>query len=446
MNQVEISGIAAAGLGPDSRSRCERVLTLMHTHRGDPLAEVERLLADDPTCLSAHSLRAALLVLADDDASRAPLAASVAAIEAAGPELGGLDRRHAAAARAWIEADPLRALDRYAAIVVDYPRDILALLVAHALDFRLGKQRMLRDRVARVLPEWDATDPGYASVLAMHAFGLEENGQYRLAEKTARRALMLDPGHPGAIHVVAHVMEMQGRARDGLAWLAETAWAWTEGTGFSVHLAWHRGLFQLDLGDAKAALATYDTQIACADLCAMPALVDASALLWRLELRGADTGARWAALARRWDAQSLHGVRAFYLVHAMMAFVGAGWNAECARVMDLLHRASAEATSTSSANAALATPLCEALVAFGRRRYAACVEHLTRVRHLAQRCGGSVAQCDLIHLTMTEAALRARQTRLAHALVTERTAQKPASRLNRLLLERALTLVAASPA
>jgi len=112
---------------------------------------------------------------------------------------------------------------------------ILALVVAHTLDFHLGQRRMMRVRLARVLPKWDAAMPGYASVLAMYAFALEENGQYRRAEKIARRALVLDPRHPGAIHVIAHVMEMQGRAREGLAFLAATESAWIEGTGFSVH-------------------------------------------------------------------------------------------------------------------------------------------------------------------------------------------------------------------
>jgi hypothetical protein len=62
--------------------------------------------------------------------------------------------------------------------------------------------------------------PGYAGILAMYAFALEEKGQYRRAEKIARRALALDQSHPGTIHVVAHVMEMQGRVKDGLAFLA----------------------------------------------------------------------------------------------------------------------------------------------------------------------------------------------------------------------------------
>jgi hypothetical protein len=115
--------------------------------------------------------------------------------------------------------------------------------------FRLGQRRMLRDRVAQVIPEWENTVPGYASVLAMYAFGLEENGHYRQAEKIARRALAIDPRHPGAIHVIAHVMEMQGRALEGLEFLAATDSAWMDTTGISVHLAWHRALFHLDADD-----------------------------------------------------------------------------------------------------------------------------------------------------------------------------------------------------
>jgi hypothetical protein len=152
-------------------------------------------------------------------------------IEAACPDVHDPARRHASAARAWLEGDPALAVERYGAIVTDRPRDILALVVAHTLDFHLGQKRMMRVRLARVLPKWDAAMPGYASVLAMYAFALEENGQYRRAEKIARRALVLDPRHPGAIHVIAHVMEMQGRSREGLAFLAATESAWIEGTG-----------------------------------------------------------------------------------------------------------------------------------------------------------------------------------------------------------------------
>jgi hypothetical protein len=65
------------------------------------------------------------------------------------------------------------------------------------------------------------------------------------------------------------------------------------------------------------------------------------------------------------------------------------------------------------------------------------VARITTVRGLAYRCGGSVAQCDLIHLTLIEAALRAEKARLAQALAAERVARKPHSPLNRWLCARA---------
>jgi hypothetical protein len=320
--------------------------------------------------------------------------------------------------------------------VTDRPRDILALVVAHTLDFHLGQRRMMLVRLAHVLPKWEAAVPNYASVLAMYAFALEENGQYRRAEKIARRALVLDPRHSGAIHVIAHVMEMQGRAREGLAFLAATESAWVEGTGFSVHLAWHRALFHLDSNDLESALATYDAQIGRAGAPGISVLADASAFLWRLQLRNIDVDGRWQLLADRWEMRTLAGARPFYVVHAMMAFAAAERSVAAARVFEALLPADANDVSMSLPEEALAPPFCEALLAFAHRDYAACVEWLTRVRRIAHRCGGSLAQCDLIHLTFTEAALRARNARLAHALVAERTAKKPGSKLNRWLQQR----------
>src|SRR5262245_58172862 len=172
----------------DSLPRCEHALELLLTSRGNPSTEIERVLADEPQCVFGHCLRAALIVRADEDSGRSKLAASVVAIEAACPDMDDPARRHAAAARAGLDDDPALAVERYGAIVVDWPRDILALVVAHALDFRLGRRRTMQDRLAKVLPHWEAAVPGFASVLAMYAFALEENGQYRRAEKIAHRA------------------------------------------------------------------------------------------------------------------------------------------------------------------------------------------------------------------------------------------------------------------
>ncbi len=64
-------------------------------------------------------------------------------------------------------------------------------------------------------------------------------------------------------------------------------------------------------------------------------MIDQSALLWRLKLRGVDVG---DALARRWPIAGRRvadaGNYAFNDVHAMMAFVGADRRSDQQRVLD----------------------------------------------------------------------------------------------------------------
>ena len=125
---------------------------MMLTQRGDAIAEVEQMLADDPESVFGHCLRAALIVRADSAAARSTLAASIAAIEAACPDNDAAARRHAVAARAWLDGDPAGAAALYGAILVARPHDVLALAAAHALDFHLGRRRMMLDRIAKVVP------------------------------------------------------------------------------------------------------------------------------------------------------------------------------------------------------------------------------------------------------------------------------------------------------
>src|SRR5262249_40219742 len=115
------------------RSHYEQALDMLLTHRGDAAAMVDRALADDPADVAAHCLRAPIIVCGDAHAAGDELAASITAIEQARPVPREPAHRHAAAAQAWLAGDPTLALERYGAIVLDQPRDIVALAVAHAL-------------------------------------------------------------------------------------------------------------------------------------------------------------------------------------------------------------------------------------------------------------------------------------------------------------------------
>jgi hypothetical protein len=166
-------------------------------------------------------------------------------------------------------------------------------------------------------------------------------------------------------------------------------------------------------------------------------LIDASALLWRLQLRGADVDTRWETVADAWAPAADAGNYAFNDWHAMMAFVGSGRLKAQQAVLESLEAVAVTGTGDTAAFAReVGLDAARAIQAFGERRYTDAVALLRPLRGHAQRFGGSHAQRDLIDLTLLEAAIRGGQHSLAAALAAERVAQRPESPLNPLLLAR----------
>ena len=166
--------------------------------------------------------------------------------------------------------------------------------------------------------------PGYHAVLSMLAFGLEENAHYDTAERVGRRSVELEPRDGWGWHAVAHVMEMQNRRADGIAWLTRDTDAWSDGSFFAIHNWWHLALFHLGLDDIDEVLSLVDERVLRSESPVVLEMIDASAMLWRLQLRGISVGHRWHSLAERWLAASAESTYAFNDMHAMMSFVGAG--------------------------------------------------------------------------------------------------------------------------
>ncbi|MET0166243.1 MAG: tetratricopeptide repeat protein [Vicinamibacterales bacterium] len=436
MRLVDSRGVPLSTEKPASLAGYENALEMLHGHCGDPLATINEALANDPEFVMGHCLRAALLAMSAEEDRDAELGKCVATAQALDRAANDRERRHTAAAHAWWQGDLDRAVRLYGGIVIDYPRDSLALWLANFGDFHLGRAAMLRDRVAQVLPHWNSAVPGYAYVLAMYAFGLEETALYDSAEEIGRQALELNGRNPGAIHAIAHVMEMQGRQAEGIAWLNATRPEWVS-TRYAVHNWWHLALFHLDLEETAQALDIYDLHMRVGDANDTPALVDASALLWRLHLRGVDVGCRWGKLAQCWESKKLSVSRSFNAIHAMMAFVAGGRESTVQRLLTNLRLCASKSGANARLLVELGVVVCEALAAFGKGNYHVAVERLTRVRHIAHGFGGSHAQRDLIHLMLVESALRSRQPRLARALASERTALKPTSPFNQSLAARA---------
>jgi hypothetical protein len=166
-------------------------------------------------------------------------------------------------------------------------------------------------------------------------------------------------------------------------------------------------------------------------------MLDASAILWRLHLRGVDVGDRWAALAANWAPKARAGNYAFNDAHAMMAFVGAGLDEPARLLLEAQRQAMAGSGDNADFTRDVGHPVALAIQAFGVEDYSAVIELLRPVRRIAYRFGGSHAQRDVIDLTLIEAAFRAGDTALASALSAERAAARPDSPLSQFFMRRA---------
>src|SRR5690606_9814751 len=203
------------------------------------------------------------------------------------------------------------------------------------------------------------------------------------------------------------------------------------------HNWWHLALFHLDREQLDEVLALFDGPIFGGRSALALDLVDASALLWRLELLGVAVGARWQPLADLWEAHADAANYAFKDAHAMMAFVGGGRGAAVERVLAAQRRAMAEDTDNQRFTSEVGHPLCLAIQAFAAGDPADSVRLIRPLRAIAQRFGGSHAQRDLLDLTLLEAARRSGQGTLVRPLVNERLQLRPYSPQTRRLALRA---------
>ncbi|HYD55290.1 MAG TPA: tetratricopeptide repeat protein [Burkholderiales bacterium] len=394
---------AVSGATPHALALFEEALACLWLQRGDALALAREAAAAAPGFVAAHQLEASLLLCSRD----------VREYESAGwayARLRGLKQNvrealHTAAIAASVDGDYAQARILYERIVADAPRDALALHVASVYDYYLGDPGALRVRTARALRGWTPDLPGYHALLAQHAFGLEECGEYAAAEGAARRALELEPRDLRAHHAITHVLEMQGRAEEGIRWMGARTQHWAGAGVAASHLWWHLALHHQQLGRTRFALEIYDRRIAGGD--SLSERIDAASLLWRLHLDRVDTGRRFHALAAAWAPHAEDAHCAFNDLHAMMAFAGAGRFELGHRLLSAQIRRVARAGGANRDMTRLVgLPACRAILLFARGDYAASEALLRALPPVAHRMGGSHAQRDVLQLTRAAAAQR----------------------------------------
>jgi hypothetical protein len=441
MQAFDARGNPLGSAAPAAREAAERALWRMMSFYDAPLADLDAAIAADPGWAMPHTMKAGFLLSLTEPTLHVEAAAHVAAARTAARPAPAREQAHLDAVECVLEGRWHHACRRWDELLIDHPRDALALQWAGLWDFYRGDAHGLRQRPARALPQWDEGDPLYPHVMALYAFGLEENNLYPQAEEAGRHALALDPRVPWAVHAVAHVMEMQGRFEEGSAWLRQHQPHWAEGNGFAGHLWWHQALFRLEAMDSAGVLRLIDNHLSGDALQITLQRLDAASILWRLHLLGSDVTAHAQALVDAWPAgDDEAGYYAFNDVHRVAALLAAGafaraeaWVARCAE-------RALSADDARRANHAMARevglPLMRGLLALERGDADGAADTIYPMRAQARGFGGSHAQRDLVDQTLLAAAARGHRRALGRALLNERVMAKPTTPLTRHWLER----------
>ena len=384
-------------------SAFEQAVEAVAAHRPEASSALQQCLAADPDMVAAHALSGlGAVMLARQECVRsgvAQLEAARAATRRKGATTG-FERTLLAALEHAVDGRTGEAVAVLESTLAQEPHALLLAKLSHGLRFLVGDLKGMLSSTGSLLRHWDADVPGYGFLLGCHAFGLEEAGNYAEAERTGRRAVLLEPRDAWGMHAVAHVYEMQGRTSAGIGWLTNARSSWQTCHNFRFHMAWHLGLFLLEEGRVDEVLALYDEAVRPAPTDDVRDVANATSLLWRLRQEGIAVGSRWDELAEIARKRRTETTLIFATLHQLLALVAAG---DRAAVDDLIEALAAEAATGVGDQASVAgrigLPLARLIAGKGSRPTAGLV--LDLARHLPD-LGGSHAQRDVFLRTLID--------------------------------------------
>ena len=311
-------------------------------------------------------------------------------MRAAAAGLSDRERLFCEAVSDWARRDFHSAFAKLDELTVRWPADLSALKWGQYHAFNLGDQEgLLRlGERARIAHE----NAPYAH--GMIAFALEQNHRLEEAEAEGYHAAEIAIDDAWAHHAVAHVMDTQGRAEDGVNWLDHCAHTWErKGVFIRDHNWWHAALFRLSLERIDDAVTIYDQRL-WGEWPEFPQeQIGAVSLLWRLEMRGADVGERWAPVVEQARARAGEHILPFHDIHYLYALTRAGGPGEGAAFLTSMTRHAEILVGPSASDWCEACiPCAEAVYAFASDDYGTAAEKLIAVEPHLQRIGGSHSQ------------------------------------------------------
>ena len=356
---------------------------------------LERLFEQDPTMPMALLFRAYLLKLAADPRFRAAIQQCFDSVSAR-PDLNDREQRYLKALSLWQADQMAEAAAVFDDIVLNYPKDMLALRMAHYLHFYGNGGRQMMESLQVALQHHEANDRYYGFLKGMHSFALEESGRYPEAEAAGLEALDINRKDIWAAHAVTHVYQMQSRFEEAIPFIESLLPEWTSANNFVYHLHWHKALLHIGLGNLDQALNVYDETLVepladdfYLDVC------NATSLLWRLEMSGVKVGDRWAPLHELSKNRVQDDELVFTSLHYLITPAILGDAKTVKAGLDHFHHWSNAKTSQGTVAKIVGETMAKAVAKLASEQKHEGVTLMQSVQNQIYRIGGSHAQRHL---------------------------------------------------
>lgn len=388
---------------------------------GDDALVIHKAIAADPTCALAHAHAAANYLSWESAAGSNAASPHIQAAKKYLSKASEREKLYVWAIDAWASCDVECAIAYHEEIAQKYPRDIASVQRGQYHYFYLGHKEKLLQIGETVLPANRENHYLYGMI----AFGLEQCHHLEAAEAMGRKAVEMNPHDPWAHHAVAHVMEMQGRLDEGIAWMQNFAETWENCNSMLLtHNWWHIALYYLEKEEFQRVLELYDSHVwGRASKESSKDQVGAIALLLRLELRGIDVGTRWQKLATYLNPRIHEHALPFQDIHYIYALARAG-KTELVNEMLFSMQAYARNSHQQKIWAEVAIPTAKAMNACARGEWESAIARLRLTLPRLHEIGGSHAQRDLFEQVYLDAWLRAQQNHEALRLLQKRQASR----------------------
>jgi tetratricopeptide (TPR) repeat protein len=409
-------GLAISTASAQAASAFDRAIAGYLKARLDTRDHLTALLQADPEFGLGQCLKGYFAMLLYKQAAVPAAAAAARTARRLTEKATARERMHVDALDAWVVGDLDRVFAIWEEILAAHPTDVLAFRLAHYKYFWTGRIGDMLASVERVVPKWSRELPGYGTVLGCRCFAFEESGDYAAAEPAGRQAIEIDPEDLWAAHAVAHVMEMQGRQRDGIAWLEGLAPHWQGTNQLQHHLWWHRALFHYEQREYDEVLALYDQRFRNLNSPLTQSQPDfiidvqnAASMLFRLERQGVQVGDRWIEIADKAEQRIGDCLSPFTLPHWMMALAASNRENVARRMLDAMRAYAEGGQSNALVVKEVALPMAQAVLAHRRGEYSSALALMRPVIAQTQRMGGSHAQHDVLRQLFLDCAVLAEQ-------------------------------------